>query len=120
MISKVKNLFTLYPMAKVEIDAGICGMKTTVWATADSEPYRCKITIESDCDAIQKIGEHLPEVDALQEISLRRGDGPQVLQKGKELCYHSACPVPAGIIKAIEVAAGLALPADVSMKISAD
>lgn len=107
-------------MAKVEIDSGICGMKTTVWATAGSDPYHCKLTIESDCEAIHKIAAQLPEVDALREISLRRGEGPLALQKGKEMCYHSACPVPVGIIKAVEVAAGLALPADVSMKISDD
>lgn len=33
---------------------------------------------------------------------------------------HAACPVPAGIIKAVEVAAGLALPADATIKISED
>jgi hypothetical protein len=30
---------------------------------------------------------------------------------------HAACPVPSGIVKAIEVACGLALPKDVSFKI---
>ena len=42
------------------------------------------------------------------------------MQKGVEHCFHSACPVPVGIIKAVEVAAGLALPADVRMTISDD
>jgi hypothetical protein len=37
---------------------------------------------------------------------------------GMKFCTHSACPVPVGIIKAVEVEAGLALPADVSIKIS--
>ena len=105
-------------MAKVEIDSGICGMQSTVWATADMNTYRCALRIESECDAIEKIGQEMPEVDAFQEISLRRGDGPLALQKGVEHCYHSACPVPVGIIKAIEVASGLALPADVRMRIS--
>jgi hypothetical protein len=31
---------------------------------------------------------------------------------------HSACPVPAGILKAVEVAAGLALPKDAAIKVS--
>ena len=107
-------------MAKVEIDSGICGMHSTVWATTDMNTYRCTLRIESECEAIQKIGQEMPEVDAFQEISLRRGEGPLALRKGMEHCFHSACPVPVGIIKAVEVASGLALPADVTMKISQD
>jgi hypothetical protein len=30
---------------------------------------------------------------------------------------HAACPVPSAILKAMEVAAGMALPADVSISI---
>lgn len=33
---------------------------------------------------------------------------------------HAACPVPAGIIKAIEVAAGLALPKDAKIEVSSE
>ena len=38
------------------------------------------------------------------------------LKLGAKHCAHAACPVP--VIKAIEVEAGLALPADVIIKIS--
>jgi hypothetical protein len=37
---------------------------------------------------------------------------------GAKHCTHAACPVPVGIIKAVEVETGLALPADVSIKLS--
>jgi hypothetical protein len=37
---------------------------------------------------------------------------------GTKYCSHAACPVPVGIIKAIEVEAHLALPADVTIKLS--
>jgi hypothetical protein len=104
--------------AKVEIDSGICGMHTTVWATTDMSTYRCKLKITSSCEAIQKLAEEIPEVDAFQEISLRMGDGPEVLRKGMDICFHSACPVPVGIIKAIEVASQLALPQDAIIKVS--
>jgi hypothetical protein len=33
-------------------------------------------------------------------------------------CKHAACPVPSGIIKAVEVASGLALPKDASIQVS--
>jgi hypothetical protein len=69
----------------------------------------------SDCDAIQRLGEELTEVDPFQEITFR-GQGPRALQLGAKHCYHTACPVPVGIIKAVEVAAGLALPADAAIQ----
>jgi hypothetical protein len=37
---------------------------------------------------------------------------------GRQHCPHAACPVPVGIIKAIEVEAELAIPADVTIKLS--
>jgi len=107
-------------MAKVEIDPGICGLPSTVRAELDEATYRCKISVQSECAAIRKMGAELAEVDPFQEISLRRGDGPLTLRKAQELCSHASCPVPSGIIKVVEVAAGLALPADVSMKITKD
>jgi len=105
-------------VAKVEIGSGICGMFTTVWATTDISTYRCKLKIESDCEAIQKLAQEIPEVDAFQEISLRKGDGPEILRKGAAICFHSACPVPVGAIKAVEVASQLALQKDAIIKIS--
>jgi hypothetical protein len=33
-------------------------------------------------------------------------------------CKHAACPVPSGIIKAVEVASGLALPKNASIQVS--
>jgi len=102
-------------MAKAEINSGICGFTATV--TTRMEGRKCAVSIESDCDAIQRLGEELAEVDPFQEISFR-GEGPRSLKLGAKHCYHTACPVPVGIIKAIEVEAGLALPADASIALS--
>ena len=102
-------------MAKAEIHAGICGFNTTVRTTMDGDV--CQVHIESECKAIQKLAEHLTEVDPLGEISSRRRM-PKTLDAGHQYCTHAACPVPVGIIKAIEVEAHLALPADA--KVSQD
>lgn len=102
-------------MATANINAGVCGYHTTVKAQADGN-YIVALQIESQCKAIQKLAENLTEVNALNEISFR-GDPPETLQKGAEFCTHAACPVPSGIVKAIEVAAGLALPATVSIEL---
>lgn len=102
-------------MAKAEINSGICGFAATV--ETRMEGSKCLVAIESDCAAIQRLGEELVEVEPFQEITFR-GEGPNTLKLGAKHCYHTACPVPVGIIKAIEVSAGLALPADASIKLS--
>ena len=103
-------------MAVVEIDAGVCGYNTTVRAIR-GPGYSVQISIESECPHVRKIGEEITEVDALQQIGLR-GGLPPVLQTAYTLCAHAACPVPSGLVKAIEVAAGLALAKDVTMRVS--
>jgi len=104
-------------MAKAKIDAGNCGYHTTVEALASAE-YQVDIKIESDCKHIQKLAENLTEVDALNEISFRKGKHiPEIIQAGINHCTHAACPVPVGILKAVEVAAGLALPQDATIEL---
>ena len=102
-------------MAKAEIHSGICGFNTTVRTSMDGKV--CKVSIESECQAIQKLAAELTEVEPFQEISFRRNQ-PKTLEMGAKYCSHAACPVPVGIIKAIEVEAQLALPADVTIKLS--
>ena len=102
-------------MAKAEIFSGICGFNTTV--EAQSNGSGCDIGIESECPSIQKLAAGLTHMDPFQEISFR-GEGPMVFRLATQLCPHTACPVPVGIIKAIEIASGLALPADVHIKLS--
>jgi hypothetical protein len=104
-------------MARAEIEAGICGYTTVVEARATDDPRRVVLDIQSSCAAIQKLAAALTEADPFREFSFRR-QGPLTLELAAQHCDHAACPVPSGIIKAIEVAAGLALPADVSITVS--
>jgi hypothetical protein len=103
-------------MAKAEINAGICGFCTSVETHLD-EDNQCHISIQSNCPNIQKLAEELKAVNPFKEISYRRGQ-PLTLETAARICPHTACPVPVGIIKAIEVEAGLALPADVTILVS--
>jgi len=105
-------------MAQAEIFAGICGFTTHVAAHKDGAG-QVALSIESECKAIQRLAATLTEVDPFREFTFR-GQGPLTLQLASKYCSHAACPVPAGIIKAIEVEAGLALPADVSIRVSKD
>jgi len=106
-------------MAKAIIDAGNCGYHTTVEANIIKD-YQVGLKIDSDCKHIQKLAENLSQVDAMNEISFRRGKHiPDIIQAGIQHCTHAACPVPVGILKAVEVAAGLALPQESKIKLEA-
>jgi hypothetical protein len=111
------NRFSGGAMSKAEINSGICGHITAVKAKMEGKV--CKLTITSDCKAIEQLAQELKEVNPLMEISCKRAT-PQTLQMGLKHCYHAACPVPVGIIKAVEVEAKLALPKDVLIKVSKD
>ena len=97
-------------MAIARIESGICGMTTTVRAAAEGL-RTVRLEFQSDCRHVQALAQALGVVDPLREISYR-GEGPVTLRLATEHLVHPACPVPAGTIKAIEVAAGLALPKD--------
>lgn len=100
-------------MATAEIESGICGFCTTVRTTSEGRSVR--VEFETDCGYVKKLAEALTVVDPYREISYR-GEGPVTLKLAPEYLVHPACPVPSGIIKAIEVEAGLALPKDASIK----
>ena len=103
-------------LAKAEICSGVCGFNTTVEARKD-DSGQVELSIESECKAINRLAAELTLVDPYREFTYK-GEGPLTFEVAAEHCSHAACPVPVGIIKAIEIEAGLALPADVSIKLS--
>ena len=102
-------------MAEAEVMAGNCGFTTRIEANMNGST--CELQITSDCKAIARMAEELTEVDPYQEISFKRGI-PVIHAAGVKHCTHAACPVPVSIIKAVEIEAGLALPEDVTIKLS--
>ena len=101
-------------MTRVVIEAGICGFTTTVKAV--SLPSRkVRVTITSDCEDVAKMGGQLEELSWL-DLLRKRGDGYSAYQAAIQKVKHITCPVPVGILKAIEVEAGLALPKDVAIQ----
>jgi len=101
-------------MSKAIIDPGICGFMAEV--VAEMEDDMCSLEITCDCEPIQEMAKELAQVDPMVEIGFH-GDGPLTLRMFAKHCPHPACPVPAGILKAVEVAAGLALPKDASIRV---
>ncbi len=111
-------------MARTQIYSGICGFVTTVVAKSEDQQH-VTLDIESTCPDVIRISKQLNArtFDAFQEIGPCQQAGSIYATKLMAECGklpHVACPVPAGICKALEVAAGLALPRDAHIKVSAE
>ncbi|NIA20647.1 MAG: hypothetical protein GWP05_01485 [Anaerolineaceae bacterium] len=109
-------------MATVEIDAGVCGFMTQ--ATVLSEDgQNVSFAVHSDCEKIRILAAALEErcpVDAYQEISSASESAvlETVRENLKGCC--AGCAVPVGLFKAMQVAAGLALPKNITINLSKD
>ena len=102
-------------MAEAKIHAGICGFETVVRTRRQGK--RCQVTIQSQCKSLQLLADNLTDVDPFQEISYAKS-GPMTFQLAAKCRLHPACPVPAGIIKAVEVECRLAAPASASIQVT--
>jgi len=105
--------------AKVEIEAGVCGFRTRATARSD-DGQNVTLEVTSDCEKIQKVAASLNQapLDAYREISA--GGKGKLLGCAAETLKGccAACAVPVGLFKSMQVAAGLALPRDISIRLS--
>ena len=103
--------------ATANINAGVCGFATEVTATCD-DGQTVSLSVTSDCEKIQSLGAALPSaVDAYAEIGA--GFDGQVLSTVRTVLGGccAGCVVPAGVFKAMQVAARLALPAPAGIEL---
>ncbi|MBF0559479.1 MAG: hypothetical protein HQL08_11950 [Nitrospirae bacterium] len=97
---------------KVIINPGACGFPATV-VIEKMGGKTFSVAVTSECDMVTKLGSELKEL-ALTDVFIRFADNP-VYRKGSVCLRHTACPVLSGILKALEVEAGLNVPKDVSI-----
>ena len=106
--------------AKVEIDAGVCGFQTVASATS-LDDQNVSFDVHSDCEKIHNLAAALNDkglIDAYQEISpAQQGAVMQTAGAVLKGCC-AACAVPVGLFKAMQIAAGLALPKDISVRLT--
>lgn len=100
-------------MTEVEIKAGVCGFATRLQA-ASEDGQTVDVWLESDCPTISKLNGHLGRFDAYSEL-FRPLATTELYAKLAPQQRHIGCPVMVGVFKAIEAAAGLALPRDASI-----
>ena len=119
--NKDKNLLTAnnntngQPRATcVSVNAGICGFACRIktWKI-DKRAVGLEIS-ESECQQIQQFSELLSKL-TLEEIFAPLTRNPVYLAAEQSHC-HPSCPVPAGVLKAAEVALEMALARDASIR----
>ena len=106
-------------MATVEINSGICGFSTVVHAEDKSE-YKATFRLESQCPNWKKVNDILgdKEINVMGELFKNKATGnldSQVLAVSLKTIPHVSCPVISGLLKALEVSVGLALPKDATI-----
>jgi hypothetical protein len=101
-------------MTEVEVFSGICGFKTMI-RVEDQGKYRAKCIIESGCPNHKKVSKILDTATFNMMDELFKKGESQVLNACRGIVPHVSCPVPAAILKALEVGVGLALPADAAI-----
>jgi len=99
-----------------EVQAGVCGFTTRIAAESPEEEM-VTFAIETDCQKIGGLAEALQgrQFDAYDEI--HKGFEGEVMQavRGSLSGCCAGCAVPVGVFKAMQVAARLALPKDLSI-----
>ena len=106
---------------EAQINPGICNFNTTVTATTeDSQNTTFKFITE--CEIIKIFEKQLEEISPIDAIETLGPEENIILAKANKLLQTQgccdACVVPAGAVKAMQIAAGLALPKDVSITIT--
>ncbi len=107
-------------MTIVEINSGICGFITTVTAESPAA-YTANFHLETDCPNWKKVGEILggEPLNMMTELFKDKASGKlnsRVLDVSLSTIPHVSCPVISGLLKALEVSSGLALPKDAQIK----
>jgi len=104
-------------MTKVIVNSGICGFTVTITAEKVSAK-KIRLSFDTECEMVLSMLEDISQVDTLSVFSNHLAN--PVYRSAAKHIKHAACPVMSGILKAIEVEAGLALPKDASIVFSKD
>jgi hypothetical protein len=95
----------------VAVDPGICGFPCLITARMlDARMVSLKIS-GSECKQIQRLTKRLGKI-SMPELFTPVSRNPVYLAAEKSGC-HTSCVIPAAVLKAVEVAMGMALPREV-------
>jgi hypothetical protein len=99
-------------MTKVRVNSGVCGFDVLVTVEKDKD-RNLHITLDTDCEMVKKMAEEISHLEFRAPFSAILHN--PVYRAASKHLKHAACPVPSGILKAIEVEVGACLPRPVSI-----
>jgi hypothetical protein len=107
-------------MTHVCIEAGICGFTTRV-SVEKTSGYNATLSLDSQCPNWKKVNEIFSgsEIDVMAELFKDKDSGEvnsRIISTALKTIPHVSCPVISGVLKALEVGVGLALPKDASIQ----
>jgi hypothetical protein len=102
---------------RIEVYAGVCGHSAIIEVTGVDDAH-VQVVITSACDQITAMNPDLARVQwkGRGHEVFRRMNESAVYQSASRHIRHTGCPIPAAILKAIEVEVGAALPKEVTIR----
>ena len=102
-------------MTRVLINPGICGFPATVEIKKIGK-RRFELILVTECEKLTQLSNQIETLDLVDAFKQAKDS---LLYSAVSACQlHPACPAPVGIIKALEVEAGIALARDVEIRFS--
>ena len=98
-------------MARITVTPGNCNFTARIEAAADAEG-NVRVTVTSDCPRVREFAAAISALSATCAAGRKCAEF-FVFEPAARANLHPACPIPVAVLKALEVAAGLALPQDV-------
>ncbi len=99
-------------MTKVIVNSGACGFSVTIRAEKVAGG-KIAISLDTDCEMVKKM---LEDISVLDRFAPLTGFTSNPVYRSAAIhLKHVACTVPSGILKALEVEAGLNVAKDASI-----
>ncbi len=98
----------------MSVNPGICGFPCRILVRKNGRKTATVEILSCECKQIRRLSEQLSEL-SLKDLFLPLSRNPVYVAAEKSGC-HASCGIPVAIVKAGEVAMGMALPMDVEIR----
>lgn len=104
-------------MTRAEVDAGSCKFVTRI--SVERHGKRVEIRITSGCEKVKTFAEDVKSLVWTKEVLVGMCDSA-IYSAATRARLHPGCPVPAAVIRAVEIETGAATPKAVRMEFEKD
>ncbi len=108
---------SFFCVTKVTVNSGVCGFSVIVSAEKTAEKT-VRVSLETECEMVRSMAVDIQPMDLRSFFTNHLQN--TVYRAAAAHIRHIACPVPAAVLKAIEVELGLALPRDATITFHRD